>query len=58
MTPDTIKKIIKRDWQLYLFLLVPLTYFIIFKYIPMAGLQIAFRNYTAKGGIWNSTWGD
>lgn len=50
------KKIFKRDWQLYLFMLVPVIYFVIFKYIPMLGLQIGFRDYTAKGGIWNSTW--
>lgn len=47
---------LKKDWQLYLFLVLPLLYFIVFKYVPMAGLQIAFRNYTAKGGIWGSTW--
>lgn len=51
-----LKTIIKRDWQLYLFLLLPLTYFIIFKFVPMTGLQIAFRNYTPKGGVWNSEW--
>ena len=29
-------------WQLYLFLLLPIAYVIIFNYIPMAGIQIAF----------------
>lgn len=43
-------------WQLYLFLLVPLVWLIVFKYIPMAGVQLAFRKYTIKGGIWNSPW--
>lgn len=56
MNKDRIKKIIKRDWQLYLFMLLPLVYFIIFKYVPMAGLQLAFRKYSAKGGIWHSEW--
>lgn len=51
-----IKIAAKRDWQLYLFMLFPLAYFIIFKFAPMVGLQLAFRNYTPKGGIWNSTW--
>lgn len=47
---------IKKYWQLYLFLLIPLIYLLIFKYYPMLGLQIAFRKYSIKGGIWNSTW--
>ena len=42
--------------QLYLFLLLPLVYLIIFSYIPMAGVQIAFRKYTIRGGIWDSPW--
>ena len=47
---------IRNDWQLYLFLLVPLAYIIIFAYIPMAGAQIAFRRYAARYGIWGSPW--
>ncbi|MBZ0303016.1 MAG: ABC transporter permease subunit [Anaerolineae bacterium] len=46
----------RRRWQLYLLLLLPLAYIIIFNYIPMLGAQIAFRDYTASGGIWNSEW--
>lgn len=50
------KKALARDWQLWLFLILPLTYVIVFKYVPMLGLQIAFRKFTAKGGIWGSKW--
>jgi putative aldouronate transport system permease protein len=46
----------RRRWQLYALLLLPLAYIIIFSYIPMLGAQIAFRDYTAAGGIWNSPW--
>ncbi|HPF86562.1 MAG TPA: ABC transporter permease subunit [Candidatus Limiplasma sp.] len=46
----------KRDWQLYLFMLLPVAYIVIFAYVPMAGLQLAFRKYTAQGGIWGSPW--
>jgi len=46
----------RRRWQLYLLLLVPLAYIIVFSYIPMLGTQIALRDYTAAGGIWNSEW--
>ena len=44
------------NWQLYLFLLPTVAYFLIFRYYPMYGLQIAFRNYKASKGIWGSTW--
>lgn len=51
-----MKLTLKRDWQYWLFLAVPLTYLLIFAYYPMLGVQIAFRDFTAKGGIWNSEW--
>ena len=44
------------SWQLYLFLLLPLLYIVIFHYMPMVGVQIAFRKYTPRGGIWGSPW--
>ena len=43
-------------WQIYLLLLPAIVYFIIFYYWPMAGLQIAFRDYIATKGISGSTW--
>lgn len=46
----------KRDWQLYLFMLLPVAFIVIFHYYPMLGLQLAFRKYTAKGGMWGSKW--
>ena len=39
----------KRDWQLYLFLLVPVAYILIFAYYPMLGIQIAFKDYSVAG---------
>ncbi|MEF2853007.1 MAG: sugar ABC transporter permease, partial [Lachnospiraceae bacterium] len=37
---------VKKNWQLYLFFLVPaLLLTIIFKYLPMCGLLIAFEDY-------------
>ena len=47
---------ISRRWQLYLFLVPAILYFLIFCYTPMYGVQIAFRNYTARGGIVGSPW--
>lgn len=51
-----LKKQIIRHWQLYLLVLPPLVYLMVFKYWPIIGSQIAFRDYTFKGGIWNSHW--
>lgn len=47
---------LKRHWQLYLFLLLPVIYVFIFKYLPMAGLVIAFEDYKARKGIFGSPW--
>jgi len=50
------KKDYLSRWQLYLFLLLPITYIIVFAYIPMAGIQIAFKKYDLVKGIWGSPW--
>lgn len=52
----TMKRDYLSKWQLYLFLLVPIVYIIIFAYIPMAGVQIAFKKYDFTLGIWGSPW--
>ena len=58
--PDTkwqsAKKIIKKDWQLYSLLLLPLIYFIVFKYVPMFGNIIAFRRFIPGGSIIGEQW--
>lgn len=46
----------KRDWQLYLMILLPVVYLFIFNYIPLAGIQMSFRDYRPNGGVWNSDW--
>jgi putative aldouronate transport system permease protein len=51
-----IQKKYGKYWQLYLFLILPAAYSIIFAYIPMLGVQIAFKKYTILGGIWGSPW--
>ena len=50
---QTCKKM-KRYYQLYLLLLPALIYFIIFRYGPMYGLQIAFKDYVATKGFLGS----
>lgn len=46
----------RRDWQLYLFVLLPVIYFIVFHYMPIYGIQIAFKNYKLAVGIEGSPW--
>jgi putative aldouronate transport system permease protein len=45
-----------RSWQLYVLLLPALVYVAIFKYWPMYGAQIAFRNYNPADGFAGSPW--
>lgn len=47
---------IADHWQLYLLLAPAVIYFFIFYYMPMPGLQIAFRDYRVSKGIWGSDW--
>ena len=47
---------IKRHWQMYVFALFPFAYLVIFKYVPMVGIQIAFKDFTMAGGIYHSRW--
>jgi putative aldouronate transport system permease protein len=50
------KKSFGRHWQFYLLVIPPVLYFIIFKYIPMYGAIIAFKDYSIVKGIWGSPW--
>ncbi len=49
-------KRIRKAYQLYLLLLPTVIYFLIFHYLPMYGLQIAFKNYNFFSGITGSPW--
>ncbi len=51
-----LKKQILDNWQLYAMLLIPVVLTIVYKYIPMYGIQIAFRDYKASRGMWGSEW--
>ena len=51
-----LRKRILDNWQLYLLLLIPVVITIIYKYGPMYGIQIAFRDFRASRGITGSEW--
>ena len=48
---------VKKNWMLYIFFLMPaLLLTIIFKYVPMGGLLIAFKDYNVIKGVLGSPW--
>ena len=46
----------KRNWILFLMLIPAITYVIIFNYIPMGGIVVAFKNFRYDVGIFGSPW--
>ena len=49
-------KALKRDKALHLMMLLPLAYFIVFCYVPMYGVTLAFKDFDSQGGILGSPW--
>jgi putative aldouronate transport system permease protein len=47
---------LRRDWQLYSLAVVPLAFFVVFRYLPMAGNVIAFRRYRPGGDLFGDKW--
>jgi len=47
---------LRRHWQLYLLTILPLAYFVIFKYVPISNAVIAFKDYSPVLGVWGSPW--
>jgi ABC-type polysaccharide transport system, permease component len=45
-----------KDYQLYFLLILPIAYFIVFKYVPMYGAAIAFQDYSIFKGVTGSEW--
>ena len=51
-----VKTYLKNSWQLYVMLIIPVVYMILFKYKPMLGVVVAFKKFNVFQGIWNSPW--
>lgn len=51
-----LKKSMSKYWQMYLLLIPVIIYYVVFKYMPMVGAQIAFKNFSFRKGIWGSAW--
>jgi putative aldouronate transport system permease protein len=50
------KRALKRDWRLYTLLVLPLLFLAIFRYLPMLGNVIAFRQFQPGGSIFGERW--
>jgi putative aldouronate transport system permease protein len=47
---------IKRTWILYAMLVLPMAFFVVFRYVPMTNIVIAFKDYNMFRGVWESDW--
>lgn len=51
-----VVKKMKKCWQLYVFILIPVIFVIVFSYVPMYGITLAFKDYSIRDGILGSPW--
>ena len=56
MNKHTLKKDWIHNWSVYLLAIPILVYFIIWSYLPMVGIVLAFEKYSARGGFIFSEW--
>ena len=56
MKKVSFKKDFRKNWPVYLMFLPLAVYFIIFNYIPMGGILMAFERYSVSKGIFGSEW--
>lgn len=49
-------KLMRQNYQLYIFLIPAVVFIAVFMYAPLYGLQIAFKTYRPGDGIWGSAW--
>lgn len=54
--PWRMKRAVRQNVPLWLMFLPVALFYVLFKYTPMLGLIIAFKNYTFYEGIWGSQW--
>lgn len=46
----------KRYWTLYLLLMIPIVYLVVFKYAPMANILVAFKKFMITRSVWDMPW--
>jgi putative aldouronate transport system permease protein len=50
------RQALRRDWQLYSLAVLPLLFFLVFRYLPMIGNVIAFRRFKPGGNVLGEHW--
>ena len=53
-----IKRNLNRNWQFYIMLALPIAFYIVMCYMPLYGVQLAFKDYRPMRGITGSPWAD
>lgn len=53
---ETWRRALRRDWRLYSLVLLPVIFFLVFRYLPMLGNVIAFRRFKPGGSIFGEEW--
>ena len=48
----------RRTWILYAMLVLPIGFFVLFRYVPMVNIVIAFKEYNMFTGTWESPWAE
>jgi len=55
-TMDAWRRSLRRNYDLYIMFSLPLIWYVVFRYIPIYGIQIAFKDFVASQGILGSEW--
>ncbi len=56
LSKDSLSRHVRKYWQLYAMMVIPVVYYLIFRYLPIAGNIIAFRRYRAGSSIFGDEW--
>ncbi|MGV9685491.1 ABC transporter permease, partial [Streptomyces cellulosae] len=55
-SPTGWRRALRKDWQLYSLAVLPLLFFLVFRYLPMLGNVIAFRRFEPGGSVFGEYW--
>ena len=55
---NVTKKYLLHHWELYIMLLFPVIVIIVFNYVPMGGIIMAFKDFKLRKGMFLSPWAD
>lgn len=53
---ETWRVSLRRHWRLYTFVVLPVIFLLVFRYVPMIGNVIAFRRYRPGGSMFGDEW--